>query len=241
MQGLRIKLSALTASFREPGSQLYHRCLPLPPFTTLVGLAGAAIGMTFAEAITFFKEKNIYIGVKGSSQGKGRDLWNYAKISSGTEVKKDIITREFLCNIELEVFYACDDSKCINWLQEAFADPAYTLTLGNSDELALYKGSRVYRNINSDWVTELSNCWLPGDVSGNYAFDWDKIQKSDLTLTLAAPQVIRLPVDFDFKGNIRKGARYEMFSFIPEYIRLKQKIEVYVFGKQAVPMFTLTK
>lgn len=240
MQGVRIDLSSQTASFREPRSQLYHQCLPLPPFSTLVGLAGAAIGISFAEVLGLFKDERIHIGVKGISYGKGRDLWNYAKISSGTAVKKDIITREFLCNVQLQVFYACDDVECIYRLQEAFKDPVYALTLGNSDELALCKNIVIYQDINPDWATEMSNCWLHGNISNNYSFDWNKIQKPDLNLKLVAPQVVSLPVDFDFKGMLRKGVRYEMFSFIPEYIRLKEKTAVYMFGKQAVPMFMLT-
>lgn len=239
MQGLIIELSSQTASFREPGSQLYHRCLPLPPFTTLVGLAGAALGISFAQSLDLFKEKGIYVGTKGISNGKGRDLWNYAKISGGPEVKKDIITREFLCCLELQVFYASVDYEWIEKLQQAFADPVYALTLGNSDELALCKKIIPYQKIHVDCVTELSNCWIHGNIADCYSYDWAKIQKADLTLKLAAPQVISLPVDFDYKGSLRKGARYEIFSFIPDYVRFKEAIAVYMFDDQAVPMFCL--
>ena len=236
-----IELSSQTASFREPSGQLYHRCLPLPPFTTLVGLAGAALGTNFVESLEFFKEKGIYTGVKGKSHGKGRDLWNYAKISSGKEVKKDIITREFLCCLTLQIFYACNNFECIKALEQAFKDPVYALTLGNSDELALCKAISLYHDVYADSVTKLSNCWIQGNISNYYFYDWDKIQEADLTLKLTAPQVVSLPVDFNFKGLLRKGSRYEMFSFIPDYVRFKQGIDVYMFGELAVPMFNISK
>ena len=239
MHGLMIKLSSQTASFREPSGQLYHHCLPLPPFSTLVGLAGAALGIDFANSLELFREKSIYVGVRGKSQGKGRDLWNYAKIGSGKEVKKDIITREFLYGLDLQVFYACNDFECIKTLQEAFKDPVYALTLGNSDELALCKNISLYYEIHPDLATELSNCWIHGNISNYYSYNWDKIQKADLTLKLAAPRVVSLPVDFDFEGLLRKGSRYEMFSFIPDYVCFKEQINVYMFDELAVAMFNL--
>jgi len=240
MNGLMVELFAQTASFREPAAQLYHRCLPLPTFSTLIGLAGAAKGISFAESLKEFKEKRVLAGVTGISYGSGRDLWNYAKIASGSVVKKDIITREFLCCLDVQIYYASDDVKWIESLQKSFKNPIYALTLGNSDELALCKSVAIYSNIQIAQTKELPNCWIHGNISDNYSFNWDKIKNSDLTIKMTAPEVVNLPVDFSFKGMVRKGSRYETFSFIPENICLKKPIESYAFGDKVVPMFGLT-
>ena len=56
MNGLMVKLYAKTASFRDPGAQLYHDTMPLPLPSTIVGIAGAALGLSFDDALSFFKK-----------------------------------------------------------------------------------------------------------------------------------------------------------------------------------------
>ena len=46
MELLALNVSAPVASFRRPLDLNYQRTLPLPPPTTLIGLAGAALGMS---------------------------------------------------------------------------------------------------------------------------------------------------------------------------------------------------
>ena len=146
--------------------------------------------MSFNEAINRFKDKGSGQELKVLVRGPVRDLWNYAKISNKKEVKKDIVTREFLYCMDIQVFYACNDVSCIKELREAFQDPVYVLTLGNSDELVLCKGISSCQEVYSTMVTELSNCWMPGNISDNYVLDWDRIRKADLTIKLTRHRLL---------------------------------------------------
>jgi len=46
---LTLDVWAQTASFRIPEQHTFQPTLPLPPITTLIGLMGAALGLTFDE------------------------------------------------------------------------------------------------------------------------------------------------------------------------------------------------
>ncbi len=244
MQGLTIELRGETASFRDPGAQLYHLCLPLPPCSTIVGLAGAALGKSFADVWSYFKNNSIYIGVKGGAKGKGKDLWNYTKRTcfKSSNEKNDIVLREFLYKPEINLFYACQDKNIVNELSLAFKNPGYALTLGNSDELARINRIEEYGEEFVEVVKtkQLENTQIPGNISQNFVFNWEKIKDTPIRLTLQAPLVKNLPVDFTFdKEGSRKGAKYEEFSFIDDLMELKEEIEVFQFRNILVPMYRI--
>ncbi|MBO8158559.1 CRISPR-associated protein Cas5 [Thermosyntropha sp.] len=246
MYGFYVHLKADFASFRDPGGQLYHSCLPLPPFSTLVGLAGAALGKNFKEVLQFFKENNIKTGAAGMHWGKGIDLWNYSKIKSGNKIEKDIVNREFLTFISLWVFYANEDKSVLEQLQEAFQNPVFCLTIGTSDDLVkILEVSPCFmiEKLNSSQFSTgmgLEGFVLfPGDIEDNYRLDWDEIKQSRLDVILSTPVVKKLPVDYSFDGEVRKGERYEVFSFLPGWVNLKEETEVYCFEKFKIPLFSL--
>jgi len=239
MKGIVVSAIAETASFRDPGAQLYHSCLPLPSFTTLVGLAGAALGMDFEKALTIFRNNRILVGVHGNSEGAGRDLWNYSKVVSRSEVRKDIVNREFLVKLSVCLFYAIESGELLYKLRKAFLDPSYCLSLGNSDDLLMIKSVSQCLNVEVVKSKEVANTIVCGDISEIYEFDWDTIKKSALNINLGTPEVKNLPVDYTFSHQLRKGSRYETFSFIPELVRLKEEIKMYDFGNIAIPMFSL--
>ncbi|MGI6434879.1 MAG: CRISPR-associated protein Cas5 [Syntrophomonadaceae bacterium] len=239
MQGFYFHYSAPTASFRDPGSQMYHSCLPLPPFSTLVGIAGAALGMSFECTINHFRHQHIFAGVKGVSGGHGIDLWNYAKITNNSVVGKDILNREFMAYLEGEIFYASPNSEVINELHNGFQSPVFCLTLGSSDDLFVKDDISPVIDVGSTKTHVLQNCMIPADISGLYEFDWSSIKESPLTIQLRAPQVFFLPVDYEFRGLVRKGSKYQVFSYVPGNIRLRSAIEVYRFGEETIPLFAI--
>ena len=239
MQGFYFQYSAPTASFRDPGSQLYHSCLPLPPFSTLAGIAGAALGMSFESIIDYFRDQHIFAGVKGFSRGRGRDLWNYAKITSNSIVGKDILNREFLAYLEGKIFYASPNVEVINKMHHAFKSPIFCLTLGNSDDLFVNHSISPVIEVGLTETSAIQNCMIPADISGLYEFDWASIKIAPLNVQLKAPQVFNLPVDYEFKGLVRKGCQYQVFTYVPENIKFKKTIEVYSFDEETVPLFSL--
>jgi len=86
MNFLIVELFTETATFRNPEFQNFHKTLSLPPPTTLIGLAGAAMGYSPKASQEFFDENEFYFGVFGISSGKAKDTWKYTNKVKGTEL-----------------------------------------------------------------------------------------------------------------------------------------------------------
>lgn len=238
MKGISIKVEALTVSFREAVGQLYHETLPLPPPSTLLGVAGAAIGKNFEETLGFFKQHNIGVGCIGNHQGKGSDLWNYTKLKSGGKAEKDIVIREFLYGFQGELYYICKNEKIAKDLYNAFLSPFYGLTLGNSDDLIKIKKVTWYDKVEKDESSSLSNTWICGDILSEIELNWNKIKETPIIQTITPPSVKTLPTDyvFDNKGT-RQGQAYNAFTFLGDKQKLAHAIPVYLFQSTAVSCF----
>ena len=83
-----IEAAAPVGSWRPPEALTYHRTLPLPPYTTLVGLLGAALGLGLLDAYRFVEEGGLRVGVGGWHEGELRDLWKFQKLGD-KEVKAE--------------------------------------------------------------------------------------------------------------------------------------------------------
>jgi CRISPR-associated protein Cas5t len=256
MYGFYVSFRGVTASFREPGAHLYHVTLPLPPISTMIGLAGAALGKDFKGAWDFFKANAIAVGVKGTSEGKGIDLWRYKKMAAQAKtdeektvmkefdrkqiVRDDILNREFLAYPKVEICYAAPEIKVVEELRDSFCGPCYALSLGSSDDIAKIESiSRIYKQDEMRNVTSLGGTLLEGTLLENIAFDWEAIKKSGVAKTLKAPMMKQLIVDFEFDGEKRRGIRYSPFTFLIGEHRLDKPVAVFAIEEQFFPIFSI--
>jgi len=131
MNYLILKIWTQTASFRIPEFQNFHKSFLLPPPTTVVGLAGAALGLSPKSSQDFFDESSIKIGVFGKSDGFAKDLWKYNDFKVGSVIKREI----YFFN-QYVVVFASENSETIENLGSSFKNPKYALTFGTSDALA---------------------------------------------------------------------------------------------------------
>jgi CRISPR-associated protein Cas5t len=241
MQGLIITLYASTASFRDPNTHLYQETLPGPSPTNIVGLTGAALGISFKEALEFFKNNKIGIGCRIKKEGTGKDLWSYSKIKS-QEVIKDILIREFMYGIHAELFFACEDETIIEQIYYAFKDPTYALTLSNSDELIKITNLEIISELSTGEENHLKNTWVEGNHIKDFELDWDYVKSIPIKLTLRPPVVKNLPVDFEFNQNEeREATKLKKFTFFEEAHILRSKIRIYIFNNMNVPLFVFDK
>lgn len=250
MQGFFVVLSAETASFRDPGGQLYHATLPLPPVSTIIGIAGAALGLPFDKTWDFFRDKDIHVGVKDISRecrkappGKGLDLWKYRKIVT-SEVRSDVLKREFLFRPAYRLYYSCTDGEAVEQLRQAFLSPAWALSLGTSDDIARSEEISQIESVEmiSGGATELSYSLIPGDQANNYSFDWETIRKTPIRTSLELPMVKQLPVGFAFgPDGERKSCEYRPFTFLSGIQRLKNPCPAYSFGSDIVPLVSVVQ
>lgn len=246
--GFSVILLAETASFRDPGGQLYHATLPMPPVSTIIGIAGAALGFPFQQVWEYFIVNNIGVGVQDisvkerkKSAGKGLDLWKYQKIVS-KELRSDILKREFLFRPAYRLYYSSQERGVMESLLQAFQSPAWALTLGTSDDIALLKEVSSIDRVRkiAGGSTDLSYRLVPGDQSDNYAFNWELIEKEKVTVYLALPMVKKLPVGFVFGADgERKGSEYQTFTFLAKFHNLKNPCPAYSFGQETIPLFYL--
>lgn len=250
MYGFSIGLSAETASFRDPGGQLYHATLPLPPVSTIIGIAGAALGFPFQQLWEFFQTNDINVGAKdislswrGMPPGKGLDLWKYQKIITN-KIKSDILKREFLFRPVFRLYYSCEDRETLEQLRQAFLSPAWALSLGTSDDIARLEEVSQIETVKEvrGGAVELSQSLIPGDQSDNYSFDWEVIRNTPIRTSLELPIVKQLPVGFFF-GPIgeRKGCEYRPFTFLSGIQRLKNPCPAYFFGQEVVPLISIAQ
>jgi len=229
-----LKAYSETASFRLPETHSFQKSLPLPPLTTIIGLLGAALGLSFAESMEFYHNNNIKIGVIGKSQSRTNDLWKYRKIKS-QETVSAVLTREILFGLDLEIFIATENEKITNNIRDAFIDPCYALTAGCSDDLLKIKKVRPVIVTNPEPLYDFSYTVLPGDQSNNYEANID-IDKIPLEVEIYTPQVFLLPVEFDFTDKGRRVKRREHFTFIDVPVKLIKPVLGLKYGDKSVAL-----
>lgn len=245
MFGFSVAMVAQTASFREPSAHLYQKSFPLPPLSTLAGIAGAAVGMEFSSAWGWLKKQGAMFGVCGQVRGRGIDLWSYNKIATpkSSEEKnsakilditkthrKDILNREFLADVSLTAYYAFEKERDAAQLQNAFCDPVYALSLGSSDDIAKISAISSLGDVYYEETTMLSNTYIKGNYSQEIGFDWCEVQKSSVSQTLTAPQLCLMVTDFFFSVDGRRPSSYGHFTLISHNHLLRKPVPAYIFG-----------
>lgn len=239
-----VKGVCITASFRVPETHTFHQTLPLPSKTMMIGLMGAALGLSVEEAHTFSNENGIYVSVYGKSKGIMRDLWNYRKVTvknySEEQIKSrahySVLTREFLVYPKFMFVYASENKDAIVKIHNAFMQPVYALTAGNSDDLLKITEISDVSDVNSDKLSKFENTVLPGDLSSKCKYDVKSLlMNKPVTFSLRMPEVFSLPTGFTFNGDVRSGVNLSPFTFISHEVNLSEPIDGYVLdGKNFV-------
>jgi len=212
-----VRVRAPVASFRRPLDHNYQRTLPMPPPTTLLGIAGAALGLSDRE---MWAPDSPVRGLKISvwmeeEPGRARDMWTVLKIKSGKIAERSPYFRELLFFVRYTLVYGGDEG-LLRELEAAFRDPAYPLSLGREDELLLIED--VIVETASEGAPRFRGTVIPGDIR----------QMAGLRPILREgavfepPVVEMLPLGFtvDAKG-IRHPERSMTVSFLPMGIEIE--------------------
>lgn len=237
-----VEATAQTASFRVPETHTFHQTLPLPPPTTLIGLAGAALGLSLPDAYRFVAEHGVRVGVCGSHRGRIKDLWNYRKLTNKAYSAEDVqsrmhysvLIREYLFESEFVFYFGTDDRNGLERLRDAFRRPVYALTAGNSDDLLKVRRITSIVEIEPEPLARFENTMLPGDLSRAARpvvdFKWLPI-----TETFRTPQVFQLPTGFSFTGEQRRANGRSPFTFVASPVLLEMPVDGYaVDGRHVV-------
>jgi len=162
-----VRVRAPVASFRRPLDHNYQRTLPMPPPTTLLGIAGAALGLSDRE---LWAPDSPVRGLKVSvwmeeemeeESGRARDMWTVLKIKSGKIAERSPYFRELLFFVRYTLFYGGSED-LLHQVERAFRDPAYPLSLGREDELMLVEA--ISRGEAAPGAARFRGTVLPTDI-----------------------------------------------------------------------------
>ena len=233
-----IQVHSQTATFRNPEFQNFHKSFALPPPTTIVGLAGAALGLEASEAQAFFADKGFQMGVKGKSCGKANDLWKYRTLSSDPAKATSVLTREILYKNTYLIAFGHENSDTIEQLRTAFETPQYAPVLGSSDSLAKLKVLPNDAFVVSKSV-ELSYCLVAGNPvedAINAAFS---NQSFEFYLQYNDSMFYDLPTRFHYEASgLRRVVERKPFTFIGSRMQLPTPVAGLTFENQFVPLFS---
>lgn len=214
---LIVTLRAPVASFRRPLDHNYQRTLLMPPPTTLIGIAGAAMGISdraLWAPDSPLRQLKVSVWIH-EEPGRARDMWTVLKIKGGKIAERSPYFRELLFFTRYTLLYGGDEH-LLSHLEHAFRDPAYPISLGREDELALMEEIRMDEAVAGE--PRFRGTVLPVDIR----------QVPGLRMVLRPgsrfepPTVERLPLAFtvDARG-VRHPDRSIPFTFLPEDLELE--------------------
>lgn len=230
-----VEIKSETASFRNPDFQNFHKTYRLPPPTSLIGLAGAALGYSPKAAQEFFEQEAFQAGVRGKAKGLARDLWKFNKIP-----ERSIITREVLSQLHLLIVFGCESKELIYRLKDAFENPEYALTLGTSDSLA--KVVRVILVESDSASSELENTWVETDIVPQILAQASKGGSFSLGINDTDPMIFNLPTRFTYESDygVRRVASRKVFSLVgPRVSFLDKSFKGVLVNGMFIPTFSL--
>jgi CRISPR-associated protein Cas5t len=228
-----------TASFRIPEFHNYHKTLPLPPVTTIVGIVGAALGKNYQEAQEYFERNVFEIGVYGTSTGHFIDLWK-AKKWKGSKPKitdRTIIQREFRANNYYIIIFG-NSSMIIDELKTSFENCVFALTAGNSDSLLKISKLSILSEPEKSITSKFENCILSGNYIDTLELDLE-INKKYVFTPMNSPSCYNLPNSFIFfENNIRKIKERKEFTFVGNSVKSKKyECEAIRYSGKLIPIF----
>ncbi len=231
-----INVKTQTSTFRNPDFQNFHKTLFLPPPTTIIGFAGAALGLSPQKAQEYFLNENFQFGVYGKSEGIAKDLWKFKKKKSKI-FESDIINKEIIFFNEFYIVYGSENSSMMAEIENAFNYPTYALTLGNSDALAKVK---LIEEFNFEKRNTVMNAIIEDNVIDKVISNPDKLLSFTI-YTTSDPIVYDLPILFDYESEYgkRQIKKRKTFSFIGEKMELNYFVEGIITDSIFIPLFNL--
>jgi CRISPR-associated protein Cas5t len=244
MYNCMIEIAAQTASFRDPDFQNYHRSLGLPAPTNVIGMAGAALGLSPPDAQAFFDQHRIRIGIAGHYQAKAKDLWKYPNVKNFKDLHRyhpnlegsSVIQREFLYNMRLYLGFSSANVEAIEQLSEGFLNPVFALSLGPSDSLAKVMG--VVKDLPLESRQEVSQCYLEGDLMMEINSRLEDV--FDFSIS-SVPSLHQLPTAFAYESPYgkRQVLRSKIFSHVPQEAKLNFAVEGIQAEHRFIPLLNL--
>jgi CRISPR-associated protein Cas5t len=232
-----VHIKTQTASFRNPEFQNFHKSFVLPPPTTVIGLAGAALGLSPKKAQDFFDGKGFEMGIGGTSNGKAKDLWKYRTLNP--DKPTSVLIREFLFDNNFYFAFGNENEQLISELKDAFDTPQYALTLGNSDSIAKVVKAEIVDTLSEK--RELNNCLLAGKAIEQTLQKMSAGEALDIFIEYRENMMYDLPIRFEYESDygVRRVTKREAFTFVGSRMVLADNQHGIAFSNQFLPLFSI--
>ena len=243
MKNFVVEIKCQTASFRNHDFQNFHKSLELPPPTTIIGLTGAALGYSPLQAQDFFDRNQFSIGVSGIYEGKCKDTWKYNKGIRdmrlyNPELDGSVIKKEFLIKSSFKIAFSSEQKDALDKLKEAFFNPVYALTMGNSDSLALI--NCIESNLDEVKHNEVENCFVKGDIVSDVM---SLAEKGNLNFSIYSNDMLTydLPIRFNYENDYGKRAisKIETYSLIGNKMKVNYNLKGIKYKDSFIPLFSI--
>jgi len=221
MEGLAVTLSAPVASFRRPLDINFQRTLLMPPPTTCLGIAAAALGLSENE---LWRPDGPLAGLKvsaliepssvtGGDPAIARDLWKILKIKTKKITERSPYFRELLFFSRYTLLFSGEE-ELLKDLASAFEDPVYPLSLGREDELT--RVEKIEKTNFEPGGSLLFGTMVPGDLR-----ELEVKVRLLPGLRVEPPSAEVLPLGFEVIKGVRHPVRRKPFTIIPLYCQLE--------------------
>ncbi|MBI2183441.1 MAG: CRISPR-associated protein Cas5 [Thaumarchaeota archaeon] len=204
-KAVRVKVKGLFNSFKPRQDIRYHRTMEIPPRTTILGLAGAALGLSTEEIYVRWKNNDcldslVDAGViQNGYGGKVTDYWTIVKFAGSKRPFPAIQVREQLFKAGYYIYLRPRESSMISLIETAFNDPNYPLSLGRDDELIRVEEATVVDLEKAHSPFTISNSMIPINVV-------ESLDKESRARLLSSFAIYDLPRSFTIK---KRGERWE--------------------------------
>lgn len=239
MHYITFEMVSVTASYRNPDFQNFHKSYPLPPPTTIIGMVGAGMGLKSSDAQQFFMDNDVFVSINGKSTGKANDLWKYDDFKN-----KSVIIRDLLFCNHYQLVFVSESQEITQKIREAFEYPVFALTTGASDSLV-----KICLPTMQEGITDLleidsfENCLVEDDVLTETFEDILKRSRNNFSFSINQRQPIPLNLvtrfEYDSVSETRKAIERKTFSFVSERVTIKQPKRGIRIGNQEFHLFKL--
>ena len=247
---IAIEIKSNTASFKNPDFQNFHKTLSLPPVTTIIGMGGAALGLSPKESQNFFYENQFHIGIAGQSKGRAKDIWKFIKETNSDKLHRhqlfstrSIVTREILYFNQFVIVFGNEDELLLEKLSNSFLNPKYALTMGNSDSLAFIKNVVNDNYLSFSKNNKIEHCLVKGDVVTETIQNAKRASSQNFSIYQSPEStILDLPIRFEYENGgygKRKITDSAVFSFIKKEMELNYAIEGILYKNLFIPTFKL--